>query len=98
MANYTITLTEVEDQALAYAALSQDDWIQNVVHNRCRIAIEEIVALAVQKCLETNIQIPGSKDAIVELAFANGWVKTVAQQQAEIEAARLGQDETNTNV
>lgn len=103
MANYTIELSSAEDKALSYAALSQDEWIQNAVHERCRIAIEEIVALTVQKCLETNTAIPGSKDAMVDLAFEQGWVKTAAQRQAEAEAeaeaaARLGQDETNTNV
>jgi hypothetical protein len=101
MTNYTITLTEAENAALSSVALSQDEWIQNAVHERCRIAIEEIVALTVQKCLETNTAIPGSKDAMVDLAFANGWVKTAAQRQAEAEAVRLaaqGQDETNTNV
>jgi len=101
MENYTITLSEAESKALSYAAVSQDDWIQNVVHDRCRIAIDEIVAITVQKCLETNTAIPGSKDAMVELAFTQGWVKTAAQRNAEAEAARLadqGQDETNTNV
>jgi len=101
MANYTVTLTEAENKALSYVALSQDDWIQNVVHDRCRVAIDEIVALTVQKCLETNTAIPGSKDAMVDLAFTNGWVKTAAQRNAEAEAeaaARAGQNETNTNV
>jgi hypothetical protein len=101
MANYTITLSAAEDAALSYAATSQDEWIQNAVHNRCRIAIEEIVAITVQKCLETNTAIPGSKDAMVDLAFTQGWVKTAAQRNAEDEAARLaaqGQNETNTNV
>ena len=101
MANYTITLSAAEDAALSYTALSQDDWIQNAIHERCRVAIEEIVALTVQKCLETNTPIPGSKDAMVDLAFTQGWVKTAAQRNAEAEAeriARLGQNETNTNV
>lgn len=84
--NYTITLTNAEDKALSYVALSQDDWIQNAAHERCRIAIDEIVAITVQKCLETGTQIPGSKDEMVELAFAQGWVKTAAQRQAEAEA------------
>jgi hypothetical protein len=94
--NYSITLTPAEDAALSYAAFSQDDWIQNAVHERCRIAIEEIVQITVQKCLETNTSIPGSKDAMVELAFAQGWVKTAAQRQAEAEAeaaARLAQEQ-----
>jgi hypothetical protein len=101
MTTYTITLTAAEDKALSYAAFAQQEWIDSAVHERCRVAIEEIVALTVQKCLETNTAIPGSKDAMVDLAFANGWVKTAAQRQAEAEAARLaaqGQDETNTNV
>lgn len=89
--NYTITLTDAEDKALAYAALLQDDWIQNAVHERCRIAIEEIVALTVQKCLETGTPIPGSKEAMVELAFQNGWVLTAADRQAQAEAARLAE-------
>ena len=78
MTTYTITLTEAENKALSYAALAQQTWIDNAVHERCRLAIEEIVALTVQKCLETNTAIPGSKDAMVDLAFTQGWVKTAA--------------------
>ena len=84
--NYQITLTAAEDAALAYAALSQQDWIDNAIHERCRVAIDEIVAITVQKCLETGTQIPGSKDEMVSLAFAQGWVKTAAERQAEAEA------------
>lgn len=84
--NYTITLTAAEDAALSYAAFRQDDWIQNAVHERCRIAIDEIVQITVQKCLETGTQIPGSKNEMVTLAFAQGWVKSAAERQAEAEA------------
>jgi len=101
MATYTTTLTEAENKALSYTALAQQEWIDNAVHERCRVAIDEIVNITVQKCLETNTAIPGTKDAMVDLAFAQGWVKTSAQRNAEAEAARLaeqGQNETNTNV
>lgn len=86
MTTYNITLTQAEDKALAFVALGQDDWIQNAVHERARIAIDEIVQITVAKCLETNVQIPGSKDEMVELAYTQGWVKTAAQRQAEFEA------------
>lgn len=86
MTTYNITLTQAEDKALAFVALGQDDWIQNAVHERARIAIDEIVQITVAKCLETNVQIPGSKDDMVELAYTQGWVKTAAQRQAEFEA------------
>ena len=85
--DYTTTLTAAEDKALSYAAFSQQDWIDNAVHERCRIAIDEIVQVIVAKCLETGTQIPGSKDEMVDLAFAQGWVKTAADRQAEAEAA-----------
>ena len=93
--NYQITLTAAEDAALSHAALSQDDWIQNAVHERCRVAIDEIVAITVQKCLESGVQIPSSKDEMVTLAFNQGWVKTASQRQAEAEAeaaARAAQE------
>jgi hypothetical protein len=85
MNQYNITLTSAEDSALSYVSVSQDGWIQNAVHERCRIAIDEIVALTVQQCLTNNVQIPGSKDEMVELAFAQGWVMTAAQRQARYE-------------
>jgi hypothetical protein len=80
---YTITLTEAEDKALSYVALSQQDWIDNAIHERCRVAIDEIVKICVEKCLETNTQIPGSKNDMVLLAFENGWVKTGVEQNNE---------------
>jgi hypothetical protein len=95
MTTYTIILSAAEDAALSHVALSQDDWIKNAVHERCRIAIEEIVGITVQKCLETDNQNPGSIDEMVGLAFAEGWIKTAAQRQAEAEAeavARAAQE------
>lgn len=83
MSNYTITLTETEDLAMQYTSISVDDWIQNVVHDRARIAVDEIVQIAVQKCLENGVPIPSTKDEIVSLAFDNGWVKTAEQRHQE---------------
>lgn len=87
MTTYTIELTAAEDAALSYVAFSQDDWIQNAVHERCRIAVEEIVQITVQKCLQTGIQIPGSKEDMVALAFDQGWIKSAAVRQQEANAA-----------
>jgi hypothetical protein len=93
MAQYTITLNAAEDAALAYASVSQQDWIENSAKHRASIAVEEIVALTVQKCLETTTPIPGSKEAMVTLAFEQGWIKTAEQRKAEAEAARLAEQE-----
>jgi hypothetical protein len=83
MIQHIITLTEAEDAALSYAALNQQDWIQNAAKSRCSSAIDEIVQITVQRCLDNNIQIPGSKEAMVMLAFEQEWIKTVADRNAE---------------
>ena len=86
MSQYTVTLSQAENDALGYAALSQQDWIDNAVHERARIAIDEIAQIAITKCFETSTQVPGSKDELVALAFAQNWVKSAAVRQAEAEA------------
>jgi hypothetical protein len=62
---YTITLTDAEDKALHYVAASAQEWIDNAVHERCRIAIEQIVQDEVQKKLAAGQSITGSKEDIV---------------------------------
>ena len=80
MATYTVNYSNAENLAMSYVALDIDDWIQNVVHERARIAIEEIVKICVEKCLENNTQIPSTKDAMVELAFEQGWVSSISDR------------------
>ena len=79
MTTYTITLSDAEDKALGVVAFSQDDWIQNAVHERCRIAMEEIIAAEVQRLLGEGKPITGSKDDIVMAAP----VKSAAEYNAE---------------
>lgn len=82
MTTYTITLTPAENKALGVAAFSQNDWIQNAVKERCRLAIEEIVAAEVQRKLAAGESITGSKDDIVMAAP----VESAADRQARMEA------------
>jgi hypothetical protein len=81
MATYTIILSDAEDKALAYVAFSQQEWIDNAVHERCRIAIDEIVNAEVQSKLANGEPIVGSKDDIVMAAD----IKSAAERQAEME-------------
>jgi hypothetical protein len=85
MTTYTITLSEAEDKALHAVALSAQEWIDNAVHERCRIAIEEIVAAEVQRLLGEGKPIIGSKQDIVMAAP----IKSAAERQAE--AGQLGE-------
>jgi hypothetical protein len=86
MTTYTITLSDAENKALGFVAFSQQEWIDNAIHERCRIAIEEIVASEVQRKLALNESISGSKEDIVNAAP----IKSAAERQAELEAAKQG--------
>jgi hypothetical protein len=66
--NYTITLSDAQDKALSVIAVDQQDWIENAVFERCRIAIEQIVNTEVQRKLAAGEPITGSKEDIVMAA------------------------------
>lgn len=83
MTQYTLNLTNAEDKALSYVASSQEEWINNAVKERCRISIDEIAQIAVDKCFENNIQVPSSKDDLVILAFDQGWVIPAVDRSPE---------------
>jgi hypothetical protein len=82
MATYTITLSDAEDKALHVVAISAQDWIDNAVHERCRIAIDEIVNAEVQRKLAAGEPITGSKDDIVMAAD----IESAAERNARLEA------------
>ena len=88
MTTYTITLSDAEDKALHVVAMSAQDWIDNAVHERCRLAIEEIVAAEVQRKLAAGEAITGSKDDIVMAANVESAVDRQARIEAEM-AARM---------
>jgi len=82
MPTIIIEITETEQKALQTVCASPQEWADNAVKNRARIAIDEIVQICVAKCLEQSIQIPQSKEEMVDLAIANGWVLTNNEQVA----------------
>jgi len=83
MPDITITLTDTQYKGLEYAAASPQDWAENAVTERCRIANDEIVTLTVKHCLDNGIQVPTTREAVVAYAFDNDLVKTAAQRNEE---------------
>lgn len=81
---YTVTLSDAEDKALSVYADSQQDWISNFVFERCRIAIDEIVNIEVQRKLSIGETISGSKEDIV-LAAA---IETLSERKVRLDAER----------
>ena len=82
----TIELTDTQYKGLEYVALSPQEWAENAVTERCRIANDEIVSIYTNRALDEGIQIPATRELIVADAFTRGWVKTAAVRNAEAQA------------
>jgi hypothetical protein len=63
--SFTVTLDDAELKALEYVALTADGWIQNAIHERCRLAIEEMVGQEITAKLSAGQPIAGTKEEIV---------------------------------
>ena len=87
MATITIEVTATELKAMEYCTLSPQDWADNSVTNRARIAIEEICAKLMTHCNDNEIAMAVGKDAQVTQAYTLGVVDTAANVQAASDAA-----------
>jgi hypothetical protein len=94
MPNITIEVTDTELKCIEYAALSPQDWADNAVTNRARIAGDEIVAALVAHCNANEIALAVGRDAQITQAFELGVVDTAVNIQAQLiaEQAELDQE------
>ncbi len=83
MTTYTIELTDAETKAMEYVSASVQDWADNALQNRARIAIDEIYDSEVARMTAdpTITSIPADKEAVVLAAD----IKSAAVRQAESE-------------
>tara|TARA_B100000927_G_scaffold272139_1_gene249555 strand:- start:97 stop:366 length:270 start_codon:yes stop_codon:yes gene_type:complete len=69
MAEIKVTVSDTQVKCLEYAAYSVQEWCDNAIHNRARIAQEEIVSALVTHCNANNIAIATGVDAQVAQAY-----------------------------
>jgi len=94
MPDITITLTDTQLKGLQYAALDPQDWAENAVTNRARIANDEIIQMYTTRALDEGVQIPATRELIVADAFTRGWAQTAADAQAAADAAMQAEELT----
>ena len=87
MPDITITLTDTQYKGLQYAAADPQDWADNALTNRARIANDEIISMYTNRALDEGVAIPATRELIIADAFTRGWAKTAAQVNAEAEAS-----------
>ena len=89
MPDITVTLTDTQLKGLEYVANTPQDWADNALTERARIANDENVQLYTTRALDEGVQIPATRELIVADAFTRGWVKTAAQRQADADAQQV---------
>ena len=89
---YTIALTDAQVKAMEYIAVSVQDWADNALQNRARIAMDEIYNEEVARMTAdpTITSIPADKEAVVLAAD----IKSAAVRNAESEAEMVAMAET----
>ena len=81
MANITVALTDTQTKSLEYAAYSVQEWCDNVIHNRARLAQEEIIAALVAHCNANDVAIATGVDAQITQAYSLNIVATAKSIQ-----------------
>lgn len=64
---YSVTINDAQQKAFEYVAADPQEWVRNLVHERCRMAIEEICAMEIARMqADPNVtSIPADKEQIV---------------------------------
>lgn len=82
MPDYTITLTDAEDKALAHECLSPQQWIENCIKVKCRKSIKRIVEKEIKRIRNEGGTVSGTDDEIVMAAD----IETGAEIRARLDA------------
>jgi len=85
MAEIKITVNDTQIKCFEYVAVSVQDWCDNEVHNRARIAQEEIIAKLVAHCNANSIALDVGTDAQVTQAYDLGVVSKATTTEPESE-------------
>tara|TARA_B100001989_G_C24522777_1_gene456832 strand:- start:114 stop:356 length:243 start_codon:yes stop_codon:yes gene_type:complete len=73
--SYTVGITTGEYKALQSVMTDQKDWLENAIHNRARIASDEIINKYTQyKINKGEVITAVGTTAVIEAAYAEGVV------------------------
>lgn len=79
--HYTVALTDAQDKALRSDVTLPEVWIENVVQEKCRIMMDEIVAQEVNRITANGGILSGTKEDIVLAAP----IKSAAERNIDFE-------------
>tara|TARA_R100000231_G_C5208070_1_gene129627 strand:- start:45 stop:308 length:264 start_codon:yes stop_codon:yes gene_type:complete len=85
MADITVSITSTQQKCLEYCVYSVQDWSENLIHNRARVAQEEIIAKLVAHCNSKNIALATGVEAQITQAYSLGVVDTAKNVSDKLE-------------
>jgi hypothetical protein len=85
MADIKVSITDTQKKCLEYTAYSIQDWAENFVNNRARLAQEEIIGKLVSHCNSKNIALATGIDAQITQAYTLGVVDTAKNVSDKLE-------------
>lgn len=84
MPDITISITDTEQKALETVMVDIQEWTDNAVTNRARIAKDEIISQLVAHCNANSIAIATGEDAQVTQAYDLGVVSKATAEQPSV--------------
>tara|TARA_Y100001937_G_scaffold695_1_gene838 strand:- start:5 stop:271 length:267 start_codon:yes stop_codon:yes gene_type:complete len=69
MAEIKVTVSDTQVKCLEYVTYSVQDWCDNAIHERARVAQEEIIAKLVEHCNANSIALAVGTDKQVAQAY-----------------------------
>ena len=82
MPDITLTLTDSQNDAIAYDAASVSEFLQNYAEHRATIAGDKIIALLVEHCNANDVQLAVGRDAQIAQAYSLNVVQTAAARNS----------------
>jgi len=78
---FTVTITDAEEKAFYWEVVDPEEWVDNVVHEKCRKVMNRLYDQEVKRMTddENVTSIPADKDTVINDAD----VKTAKQRQDE---------------
>ncbi len=69
MAEIKVTVSDTQVKCLEYVSYSVQDWCDNAIHERARVAQEEIIAKLVEHCNANSIALAVGTDKQIAQAY-----------------------------
>ena len=85
MSTITVDITFSEFKALVHIAVDTADWIKEFVLHRAFVATEDIVSLVTTHCLDNELTIPSTREAMITFAYENKIIQKAADQNTSPE-------------